>query len=283
MRTKELVKFIVERHSIYIKRQAGEPKPWTKDKILQSYRFCNVYRELDTVTQWIAQNWRDPNATDPNLWFAMAVARLVNWPETLQEMGYPIVKGRWHPDKMVEVLMTREEHGQKVWSGAYIVSTNGVKMQKPQYITEYVLKPLWENRKFLTPVRDDLLWTYHAKLAARNGLGSFLAGQVVADLKYVAPLSTAKDWHSWAAPGPGSKRGLNRVIGWPVDTELRADVWLAKLEILHEQVEELLRAWKILDTPPLHAQDLQNCLCEFDKYERTRLGEGKPRKKYDGK
>jgi hypothetical protein len=30
----------------------------------------------------------------------------------------------------------------------------------------------------------------------------------------------------------------------------------------------------------LHAQDLQNCLCEFDKFERARLGEGKPKRKF---
>jgi hypothetical protein len=34
--------------------------------------------------------------------------------------------------------------------------------------------------------------------------------------------------------------------------------------------------------PQLHAQDLQNCLCEFDKYERVRLGEGRPKAKYNG-
>jgi hypothetical protein len=30
----------------------------------------------------------------------------------------------------------------------------------------------------------------------------------------------------------------------------------------------------------LHAQDLQNCLCEFDKMERARLGEGKPKRRF---
>ncbi len=29
----------------------------------------------------------------------------------------------------------------------------------------------------------------------------------------------------------------------------------------------------------LHAQDLQNCLCEFDKWMRVRLGEGKPKRR----
>ena len=30
----------------------------------------------------------------------------------------------------------------------------------------------------------------------------------------------------------------------------------------------------------LHAADLQNCLCEFDKMERVRLGEGKPKRRF---
>ena len=43
--------WINERHQIYLRKQA-DPKgwPWTSDPILQEYRFCNVFRELDTVT-----------------------------------------------------------------------------------------------------------------------------------------------------------------------------------------------------------------------------------------
>jgi hypothetical protein len=31
-----------------------------------------------------------------------------------------------------------------------------------------------------------------------------------------------------------------------------------------------------------HLQDVQNCLCEFDKYERVKYGQGKPRSSYPG-
>ena len=34
------------------------------------------------------------------------------------------------------------------------------------------------------------------------------------------------------------------------------------------------------DAPLLTAHDVQFCLCEFDKYERVRLGEGRPRALY---
>ena len=46
--------YINERHAIYIRRQAGVKPFWTEDKILQTYSFCNVFRELDTVTIWFS-------------------------------------------------------------------------------------------------------------------------------------------------------------------------------------------------------------------------------------
>jgi hypothetical protein len=60
----ELFAFMKERHAIWERKVAGQPKPWTQDPILQSYRFCNVYRELDTVTVWINNNWRTPHYED---------------------------------------------------------------------------------------------------------------------------------------------------------------------------------------------------------------------------
>ena len=42
--------YINERHQIYLRRKNGLHPPWTEDKILKTYGFCNVFRELDTVT-----------------------------------------------------------------------------------------------------------------------------------------------------------------------------------------------------------------------------------------
>jgi hypothetical protein len=80
------------RHQIWINRQQGKPKPWTDDPILQSYRFCNVYRELDTVTIWIDENIRQRSANHKNLWFMLAIARRINWPDTLEEL---LADKRW--------------------------------------------------------------------------------------------------------------------------------------------------------------------------------------------
>ena len=117
----EFVAFIKERHAIYLRRQAGQPKPWTDDPILQRYRFCNVYRELDTVTIWIRQNWREPFTEHRNLWFAMAMARAINWPDTLEEIGFP---ERWDPTVISNVMVARKARGEKVYTGAYMLRSD---------------------------------------------------------------------------------------------------------------------------------------------------------------
>ena len=169
--------------------------------------------------------------------------------------------------------------GKKAFSGAYIVSTNGHAMDKAEYLDKYVLKPLWDNRAAIRPTEGDHLEDFFNRLNKYNGMGSFMAGQVIADAKYAGCLFNAPDWWVWAASGPGSRRGLNRVASRPVDASWPSGTWHKTLSELKIQIDHFVNAagW-----PELHAQDLQNCLCEFDKYERTRLGEGKPRSGYPG-
>lgn len=278
--------FIKERHAIYMRRYEGQPKPWTCDPILQQYRFCNVFRELDTVTQWIADNWRAPYADDPNLWFAMTVARLVNWPETLEDLT-PVLfskdEASWYPKQFIRVLHGRKKRAEKIFSGAYIVSTNGHAMDKAEYVANCVLTPLWQCRKKLQidlDVQKNFTWrAWHEKLMEFDGLGSFMAAQVVADVKYADPYREVSDWWTFAASGPGSRRGLNRVLGRPVDASWKEANWRAELTTLHAQVQPVMA--KVCE-PMMHAQDVQNMCCEFDKYCRVKLDEGKPRSKYNG-
>lgn len=270
---KRFIAFVKERERIRQRKEVGEPKPWTKDPILQQYKFCNVHREDDTVTRWLASRWRTPHAQDPHIWFAMTLARVINWPETLDEFGYPW--NGWtkqYEKKFLAVCERRKSEGLKVWGGAYMMRS--VPGSKAEYFARSTLAPMWAKRKKLVPTTKDTLQTFHERLMECYGMGSFLAAQVVADTKYVHPLYAARDWWTFAAPGPGSQRGLNRVIGTPVNAPWNVEVWRGALSTVRD---------KLNVTMCLHAQDVQNCLCEFDKYERTRLGEGRPRTLYPGR
>jgi len=278
------VAFCVARHQVYVNRVVrGLSKPWTGDPILQAYRFCNVYRELDTVTQWIRQKWSPKLGGHPDAWFWMVVARLVNHPTTLAAAGFDL-RREWegyNDTNFFTIMETRKAQGVKAFGSAYIVSTNGHTMEKHLYLDDHVLTPLWRNKHAYRPTPTDTLASFHKRLITANGLGSFMAAQVVADTKntHGDHLHTAEDWWTWAAPGPGSMRGLSRVLFQDKDHRFRDAQFLVDLNELQDYVNAAFvkRGWQ-----KLCAQDVQNCLCEFDKYERVRLGQGKPRQRYAG-
>ena len=48
--------FATKRQEIFMKRVAGECPPWTSDPIIKNYRFTNVYRASDRVSQYLIRN-----------------------------------------------------------------------------------------------------------------------------------------------------------------------------------------------------------------------------------
>lgn len=255
------------------------PKPWTTDPILLEYRFCNVYRELDRETTWIRDNWREPLKDHSYLFFAMTVARIVNWSPTLEEMRLPVPFDR---GDFVRVINKRMAQGQQVWTGAYMITTHGQPIPKQHYYADKVLKPIWDKRKELCPRDGDTLASFHTRMAAQEGIGSFLAAQVVADTKWHGPLKNARDWWEWAAMGEGSRRGLNRVFDRPYKQRMNPQVWQRDFDTLWCEVNKVIINGRT-NLLMIDAQDLQNCLCEFDKYERVRLSQGRPRSRYPGR
>ncbi len=255
--------FVEERERIRVKKEAGKPRPWTNDPIFQQYKFCNIHREDDRTTKWIRENWRNPHQNDPDLWFAMVMARRVlNWPPCMGALGYPVP---WNPEDFLHVIQTRTAAGLKCYDTAYQLLVQGRKGDKAVNMVKYILAPLWAARDRIRPHADDSLRSFFSVLSSFKYMGLFYTGQVVADLKYVQ-LTTASDWHTFAVPGPGSERGLNRVFGHDKNAPWREDNWQNNLKTLHE-----------LCTTKMHAQDLQNCLCEWDKYCRIKNLEGRVR------
>lgn len=275
METAGLVRWVKEREQIRVKKEAGKPQPWTSDPILQQYRFCNAFREDDKVTRWIHLNWVKPNSEDRDLWFAMVVARNVNLPATLGALGYPVP---WDSRWFLSVLEQLKSSGTTIYNNAYMIRASANKgLSKAKYLVDEVFTPLWEKREVLRPKVVDTLEGFHTRLQGCFGLGSFMAAQVIADAKHVGMLRHTADWWEFAASGPGSRRGLNRVLGRAVDSTWDERHWRDELGKLRSL---LVHAFVEGGLPWCDAQNTQNQLCEFDKYERARLGEGRPKQKY---
>lgn len=245
------------------------------DPIIRHFRFCNVRRNDDRVTKYVLEKYL-PKFNDTLSWFAATVARLFNNEEVLEEIKDAVVP--FQPKLMKDLLHLRKVGGKKNFNPAYIVSTNGRAMDKVDYVVAEILEPLWRKRAAISAaLRDCTLAQAHDLLTRQNGLGSFMAAQILADIKYIHP-SEWVDFHTFAASGPGSKRGMNRLLNLDIGTPCTEGRFRERIAALREDVNKRL-SWD----PPLTAQDLQNCLCEFDKYERARLGEGTPKQIYKPK
>ena len=260
-------------------KDAGNPPPHTKDPIIGAYRFCNVRREDDRGTVWIRENIREPFADHPNLWFMLCIARQINWPDTLAEL---IKQGAWpsNPDftpfMITKVLNDRKQRGEKVYTGVYMISAPSKKgADKQAYISENVCGALWQRRDWImrglneNPTIRDI----HTLITQSKGWGQFMAYQAVVDMRFTPLLENARDVQTWAAAGPGTLRGLNRLYGRDIKHPLKQPKALEEMRAIYQIAT--------LETGiPLDFSDVPNILCETDKYLRVINGEGKPRAKY---
>jgi hypothetical protein len=205
----------------------------------------------------------------------LCCARQINWPETLAEL---IVAGAWpsnpkfEPQQITNMLDARKTRGDKVYTGAYMISAPATKgSNKNTYIAETVLGGLWRRRESFPP--SPTLRHTHAWLTMTSGWGPFMAYQAVVDMRFTKILQDASDVATWAAAGPGTIRGLNRLHGRPVDAALSQAQALREMQVIYPLV---------LSVTGVHVDfsDVPNILCETDKYLRVKLGEGKPRALY---
>lgn len=249
-------RWIRTREQARIGKEAGKPWPWTSDNAINTNHFCNVRREDDRGTKELRAVVQRLVINEHRLPYAYTLARLFNHAPSLEyllEQDFP---------PSAEGLIEFMEKGIKVFNTAYVVSTCGASVPKPQYCVSVALAVA------NTYVPRTTLKAAYGALRGVRGLGSFMAGQVVADLKNDRYLVDAEDWWSWSTIGPGSKKGLDFLFNGGT-TERN---YQGRMEALNSALSPDIKAMNI------HMQDLQNALCEFSKYIRI-LTNGKGRRR----
>lgn len=276
----QLIHWISERHRVYLRRKAKKPKPWTEDTIIQSTFFTNPYRENDKVTVWVRENIRKTMENSPSLVFAVVCFRWFNWIPTGKILRDTGLLEQWDTKLAVGTLTEYRDSGYQVFTGAFNISNSGVSKPKVNRVCEDYLQPVWADLSSLLEdaARWQTLGEAHKRLMQYPGLGGsgFMAAQVVCDLKYTPILERATDWWTWCSPGPGSKRGLNVLLGKDPEAPVPKN-WTEEVNRLREMLVE-----KLPEMPPFHAQDVQNCLCEYSKYMRCLQGDGHSKRRYAG-
>lgn len=306
-----------ERHSTHLRRAAGlPPASWTADPILQQYRFCNVFRELDRTTIWFRENVRDPLRSSSDVLLATVLFRWFNRIVTGEQIFCQTDLEYMPPATPWEVALAtnttlplrRGIRGKGPYvTGSYIIKTpdgmsklDGVLWCVEQFmLREYSMPGIgpalgWQQAASLEPdacVTMEMMWQW---LRQFPYLGDFMSYEVVTDLRHTALLERATDIMTWANPGPGAMRGLNRIHGRDLNKRVLKEQACREMQELLAMSQDW-RYWPRPGTPVAdwatswgraemtgswpawEMREVEHTLCEFDKYERARLGEGRPR------
>ena len=257
---KELfVYFITERENIRILKEAGFDKPWTDDTLLATARFTNINRENDKVTRFIRTHIK----YDEELYAKIYLSRIYNVIESLElvDWNQPI---ETICNDYLRMLATRKI----LTSNAYML-TSRVKHNPGEcravFYTKRCLELLELFKQLNYIFRCDDCYTAILNIPS-IGVGSFLAGQIIADIKNTkgSSLYNAIDKNTFVCHGPGSMRGL----GYYTGKKITPKNFLIEFRDAHEEVLNILDknnrhdiVWQLLDS-----QNFQNCFCEFSKY-----------------
>lgn len=271
------------REGIRLRRKEGKPPPWTADPILATYKFTNVRREHDRTTMELRQRFYDKygaTATAAQVLFNCATYRYFGTVDLAQAVGWQTSFSAAHVIRQAETV---RKHGGKVFTGAYMITMNGKTGKKHEYVAQNILAPLAAGAAAVAHVAECGRWeAVLEKLRQFEGFAGtgFMAKEVILDTMFCPAFwpNGISDKDDWTPLGPGARRGLNRVLGRDLNASMPADQMLKWILDIRAR-QHVNKMWP-KEWGPLSAHDIQFQLCEFDKYERARLGEGRPKAKF---
>lgn len=276
-----LMYYMREREGIRLKKEVNKlPFPWTSDPILQKFKFTNVKRSNDRTTRAFVKFYQKhyKKGQDEVLLYNCGVARYFGSIEFQAEIGW---LSKCSTEKLVNTAVKMRKAGQKVWTGAYVITAGGSSAPKEETVAGY-LEGLWQAAaNIVQAMKIGHSWCAgYVAMQDLPGFGGagFMAKEVLQDFLLITKLRI-NDAETWTPMGPGARRGMNRMMGRPVDAGQPEHKYIEEVQALHSIVKPWWR-----DVHPasemLTAHDVQFCLCEFDKYQRIRLGEGRAKSAY---
>jgi len=283
-----------ERHSIFLKKQAGEPWPWTKCKILQEYKFTNPYRQNDKVTRELGMRLNTSDSKE-TLFKKIIIFRMFNWPSTYDVLNDADLILKWNAHRAIKLLREYKEQGNKIFTCAYMMTGVGAKGKggKIDLACNSINEMLMDSKGTLQCILNhNTLEEATRALSQYSMVGNFVAYEFVCDMRHTKILNGATDIYHWANPGPGAKRGIHRLLYNTVRGEVPEDrkthtpkgyeddkPYRVKVDY-QKYMQDLMYLAQTKLGKEVEMRDIEHSLCEFDKYMRVKNNEGTPRSKY---
>lgn len=297
--------WINERHRIWVHRATGCQKPWSEDPIFLDFKFTNVFRYLDRGTIALRRMLAGPierlegeygrggpetQEEEALILWNIIWYRLFNLDVHAENVGFTNLS------VLIGYMKDRADREKKIFTSAHMTTGIGGEAKVDTYIR--AATEAWDDRfEILDDLKGTSMEGVFRRLQDLYMVGKFVSYEMVCDLRFTPLLSGAKDINSWSNVGPGAKRGLER-LGLEQTCEatlLDNMIWLYHPDQAWQYLDEHvllhyegyssrgIRKKRADYWPPFELREIEHSLCEFDKYERVRLGQGRPRQKYNGR
>lgn len=225
--------FVIDRYRIHRRKDVKElPPPWTKNPILQEYKFTNVRREHDRQTRYLIDNITNNLSLtlEDKIVNSFLFRSWNNW-ATLKDFGFPYPAQTLYNPKLKEKIRSRfhtlqDQQQDRLWyNNAY--NQGGTKQawkrphpNDPAWISDtekdIPLRPfhvgVWLGEQHIV----EKLLKAHDQQEAFNiiksvrGFADFLAYQVFVDLTYIPEFPFSEN--EFTIAGPGCKKGLDYIF-----------------------------------------------------------------------
>jgi hypothetical protein len=290
--------FIYDRHYIWWKRFVQKtPPPWTADPILQKYKFCNMYRELDKGTQYIIERViNTPHHLSVKI-FNIYCYRFFNSYGLFENFFEGLLNPEDYDFKHNEELLDKKlASGMKIYSDAYTtcqIPFNEHYRKSNKHIQVLLklkrLRDLILHENFVQRfVAGETPEQQIQVLREIPTVGPFLAGQIYLDITYTKEISfTGNDF---LIIGPGAAEGIKLLA--PTLPEKNYEAYILKLQANENYFfDQLITKGKDfrgirynshyqINNNCLSLMNYQHNLCEYRKYLNLSNPERKSKKRY---
>lgn len=270
-------RFAAERQNVFNRRFLGQPEPWTDDPILLQYKFCNVFRAADRVSQYMIRNvcYHDEPCTDADRLFQIVMFRtfskIETWDKLREKLGrYPRLKdlASGELEKALSDLATTDT----IYTSAFILCANDAYHQGRKHLNHLALF----RDMFLThDLASDLMQAKSLRaiydlLKSFPLMGDFMSYQTAIDLNYSDLINFSEN--DFVVAGPGARRGIDKCFESRGDYSYE-DIIMMMVENQAKEFVRLGIKFNGLFGRPMHAIDCQGWFCETDKYSRVAFPE----------
>jgi hypothetical protein len=253
---------------------ANEDPPWTDDEILSSYRFTNVFRAADRVSQYLIRRviYHAGYASDSEEDIVLRILlfkifnRISTW-ELLEQHVGRVTAESFDRALYAGVLRKEMSAGRPIYSPAYIVPSPtryGFPRKHENHLT--LLAGMLSDRIGARIADAPSMAHVFGILRSYHGLGDFLAYQFAVDINYSELTDFSEN--EFVMPGPGAMEGIRKAFsdrGGVSDADIIRQV--TEDQELH--FDRLGLSFRPLFGRPLQLIDSQNLFCEVAKYSRV--------------